>query len=85
MNIIINGVNHNLQQQEIFNYMSIMCKQHKGCEGCFLAGGQTFKIDESQDVIAFCETGFSKPKRTNNEQRTGSEADRSDQGRNDKP
>ena len=72
-----------MNTKEIINYMSIMCKQHKGCEGCFLAGGQVFKIDEIQDVIALCETGFSKPKRTNDEQRTGSEADRSDQGRND--
>lgn len=72
-----------MNTKEIINYMSIMCKQHKGCEGCFLAGGQVFKIDEIQDAIALCETGFSKPKRTNDEQRTGSEADRSDQGRND--
>ena len=84
MNINISGVRQNPRQQEIFNYMSTICRQHKGCEGCFLAGGQTFKIDESQDVIAFCETGFSKPKGQSNEQRTGNEADRSDQGRNDK-
>ena len=72
-----------MNTKEIINCMSIMCKQHKGCEGCFLVGGQVFKIDETQDVIALCETGFSKPKGTNDEQRTGSEADRSDQGRND--
>lgn len=82
MNINIGGVHQNQRQQEIFNYMSNMCRQHKGCEGCFLAGGQTFK-DESEYVVALCETGFSKPKRTNDEQRTGNEADRSDQGRND--
>lgn len=72
-----------MNTKEIINYMSIMCKQHKGCEWCFLVGGQVFKIDETQDVIALCETGFSKQKRTNDEQRTGSEADRSNQGRND--
>ena len=54
MNINIGGVHQNQRQQEIFNYMSNMCRQHKGCEGCFLAGGQTFK-DESAKVKSYIE------------------------------
>ena len=63
-----------------FQYANELCRTHK-CDECPLVGYKPIQTDES---VLRCETGKDKkPKGQSDEQRTGREADKTDQDGND--